>query len=357
MKVVNLQQGSPEWLSWRLGGVSASESAIILNRSPYMTPWRLWAEKTGKLPHEDLSKSPLIQRGKRKEDLARRYYEKLHGDDPLLPVCAVSDDLPFMRASFDGLDGKGIPVELKSPHPTTMLNIIEHNEESEAYKLYWVQVQHQMVVAHSSCGVLCFYCDETEGFPPEAVDPETGVAWKIYHIDRDNDFIDNELIPACREFNDRVINGKPPAKDPERDNYVPEPEDFSNWEQHAEQWLQAFKKIERLKKQIAEHTLKQSEASKPLLSMMGDFAHAEACGVHITRFNKAGPANYRAIVEEHLQLTDAEIEKYRPESKPQVRITAVDKGETERVTKARKAAVIHDAKALEPTASESLYNW
>ena len=45
MNVINVSQRSDEWRLWRSQGVSASEAAIIMNRSPYKTPWRLWAEK------------------------------------------------------------------------------------------------------------------------------------------------------------------------------------------------------------------------------------------------------------------------------------------------------------------------
>lgn len=47
MKIVDLTQRSPEWLRWRAQGVTASEAAVVLDRSPYKTPWRLWAERTG----------------------------------------------------------------------------------------------------------------------------------------------------------------------------------------------------------------------------------------------------------------------------------------------------------------------
>ena len=41
MKIVDVTQRSPEWLRWRARGVTASEAAIVLGRSPYKTPWRL----------------------------------------------------------------------------------------------------------------------------------------------------------------------------------------------------------------------------------------------------------------------------------------------------------------------------
>ena len=72
MKVVNLSQRSPEWLAWRSQGVTASEAAAIVGRSPYKTLWRLWAEKTGLCEPDDLSANPFVQRGLQCEDQVRR---------------------------------------------------------------------------------------------------------------------------------------------------------------------------------------------------------------------------------------------------------------------------------------------
>ena len=43
MKIIDVAQRTPEWDRWRAQGITASESAVILGRSPYKTLWRLWA--------------------------------------------------------------------------------------------------------------------------------------------------------------------------------------------------------------------------------------------------------------------------------------------------------------------------
>ncbi len=63
MKIVNLSQREEDWLDWRRQGVTATDAAILLNRSPYKTRWRLWAEKTGYAREVDLSLNPLVRRG------------------------------------------------------------------------------------------------------------------------------------------------------------------------------------------------------------------------------------------------------------------------------------------------------
>ncbi len=47
MRITDVIQRTPQWQHWRARGVTASEAAIILGHSPYKTPWRLWAERTG----------------------------------------------------------------------------------------------------------------------------------------------------------------------------------------------------------------------------------------------------------------------------------------------------------------------
>ena len=69
MRVINLVQRTPEWLEWRALGISASEVAVILGRSPYKTPWRLWAEKTGLVrPETELSSDWFRNKGIAGED-------------------------------------------------------------------------------------------------------------------------------------------------------------------------------------------------------------------------------------------------------------------------------------------------
>lgn len=71
MKIVNLSQREEDWLDWRRQGVTATDAAILLNRSPYKTRWRLWAEKTGYAREVDLSLNPLVRRGIENEDAGK----------------------------------------------------------------------------------------------------------------------------------------------------------------------------------------------------------------------------------------------------------------------------------------------
>lgn len=71
MQFVELDQRTDAWFEWRKNGITASESPVIVGLSPYQTPWRLWAEKTGFMERPDLSKNPNVQRGVLLEDAVR----------------------------------------------------------------------------------------------------------------------------------------------------------------------------------------------------------------------------------------------------------------------------------------------
>lgn len=115
--------------------------------------------KTGLVLPEDLSNNPNVLRGIRLEPQARRAFENAHNDF-LLPLCAEADHNAIFRASFDGINDAGEPVELKCPCQSVFEDVQAHREQSEAYQLYWVQVQHQILVANSTRGWLVFYFED-----------------------------------------------------------------------------------------------------------------------------------------------------------------------------------------------------
>ena len=216
MNVINVSQRTPEWAAWRAGGVTASEAAVILGRSPYKTPWRLWAERTGVAAAEDLSAKPCVQRGIALEDQARQGFEDRHSTI-LLPLCVQSDEHPILRASLDGLSNEDEPVELKIPMDRTYQLVASQGEQSVAYQLYWVQLQFQILVTDAARGWLVF-------------DPcRAGTPALEFAIPRDETFLRTELIPACLQFWEAITKGKAPEPDPQRDLYLPVADELAQW--------------------------------------------------------------------------------------------------------------------------------
>src|SRR5260364_422585 len=141
MKIIDIAQRSNAWHVWRRRGVTASDAAVLLGRSPYKTLWRLWAEKTGIAVEEDV---------------ARQAFEARHGEI-LLPVCVEDEALPLMRASLDGHLANQAPVELKCPGSKVWEAVRAKGAESETFRLCYPQVQHQILVTGADDGYLVFW--------------------------------------------------------------------------------------------------------------------------------------------------------------------------------------------------------
>ena len=298
MLLVKLDQRTPEWFVWRRNGITASETPIILGLSPYKTPWRLWMEKTGKMQPEDLSRNPNVQRGVEMEDGVRKLFEE-ERLEIVEPACGICDEDTVFRASFDGLDSKGRPVEIKCPSRKVWDEVIANGEASDTYRLYAAQVQHQLLVAGADEGFLVFY---SEG------------EMMIFEIKRDEAFIQRIRIEG-RKFFESMQAGKPPEKDPERDLYVPESEeDVTRWVQAARLFLRHQKELDELEEKAAAVKCKLAELRPVFQYLMGDNALADFAGVEVRRSFVKGRIDYQKALEATAGKMDpAELEKFRSE--------------------------------------------
>jgi putative phage-type endonuclease len=310
MKTIDVIQRTPEWERWRAQGVTASEAAIVLGRSPYKTPWRLWAERTGIARAADLSANPQVRRGTALEDAARRAFEERHGT-LLLPLCGESDAHPVLRASFDGIADDGAPVELKVPAASTFAEVEARQTEAPAFRLYWPQVQHQLYVADADRGWLAFYGGPQRllGFP----------------VERDEAFLSEELVPACLQFWEAIAKRKEPPRDPARDLYVPVGKALDAWSMLAGEYRDLLREKTRLDALAKANKDALDCLETGLLAQMGEFLAAEAAGLKVTRFLQSGAIDYgRALKALVPDLDPAELETYRRQGSERVRITPLN---------------------------------
>lgn len=100
MKIHNLIQGSPEWLSYRAQHFNASDAPVMLGCSPYKTRADLLRElHTGLAAAVDDATQRVFDAGHRFEALARPLAEEIIGEE-LYPITGSEGRL---SASFDGL--------------------------------------------------------------------------------------------------------------------------------------------------------------------------------------------------------------------------------------------------------------
>ncbi len=192
MKIISLDQNSPEWLAWRMSGFGSSDAAAILGMSKFMTAYQLYLQKKGLAP--GFSGNAYTQAGHDVEDKARAVYEIAHGDfETFTPICLEHSKYDFMLASLDGYssDLKRI-LEIKYP-----------SEESHNLALsgsipehYMVQVQYQLTV-----------CDEAKHAHYWSFRESNGA---MVNIERDEKFINEILLPGVIAFKDLIDSNTPP---------------------------------------------------------------------------------------------------------------------------------------------------
>jgi putative phage-type endonuclease len=143
-----MEQGTPEWLSWRKGVIGASDAPTIMGENPWASPNRLLEEKLGL--HPEFTGNAATREGHQLEAFARRELDKRQ-TGKLRPTIVQHSDDPFLAASLDGIDA-------------TNRHIFEIKCGAKAYELtrktrtiptyYFAQLQHMLMV--TGLNSLCY---------------------------------------------------------------------------------------------------------------------------------------------------------------------------------------------------------
>ncbi len=147
MKIIECEQGTPEWYAARCGIPTASEfdklittqSKTSTQRTKYM--YRLAGERVCGVPEESYQ-SVAMQRGKEVEEEARRFYEFTSGVEVQRVGFCLSDCGRF-GASPDGLVGEDGQIEIKCP---TLAVHVGYLLEGKLPTDYFQQTQGQLFV-------------------------------------------------------------------------------------------------------------------------------------------------------------------------------------------------------------------
>ena len=147
---MSLEQGTSEWKRWRAAGIGASDAPVIMGENPWKSEDLLMHEKlTVKL---DSPTNLAMQRGTQLEPIALAHYcdkKKLDVE----PVCVQSTELPWMKASIDGINFENeIVVEIKCGD--SVYRKAAYNRTVPDY--YYGQLQH--ILAVTGFSTIDFWC-------------------------------------------------------------------------------------------------------------------------------------------------------------------------------------------------------
>jgi putative phage-type endonuclease len=140
LKIIDVEQGSPEWVALRKKKTTATDSAIIMNLNPWKSSLDLWREKKG-LKEPDPINEKMIK-GQRLEPIARQRICELSGIE-YKPLVALHDQRTWQMASFDGVsESRKSLVEIKCGG----VKLYEDCKKGMIPEYYECQVQHQLEI-------------------------------------------------------------------------------------------------------------------------------------------------------------------------------------------------------------------
>ena len=193
MKTLNVQQGSPEWLSLRTNHFTASEAPAMLGLSKYKSRDQLLREKATGLSEEvGAAKQRLFDAGHAAEEAARPIVEQMIGED-LFPATGTQDieGLPLL-ASFDGINMAG---DTCWENKLFRADLAQDIEAGEIDDLYWPQLEQQLLVS----GAERVYFTASDGTEERT----TGLWYASVPARR------QRLIAGWKQFSEDLANYKP----------------------------------------------------------------------------------------------------------------------------------------------------
>lgn len=186
--ILDVEQGSDEWLSIRKEKISATDVAAILGVSPWVTPLQLWKRKLGFESQQQQTQA--MRYGSELEPHVRNLVEaKLGLSFP--PCVALHGEASWRMASLDGYnDVTNTVLEIKCA------NAKDHEEAKKGNipAKYISQLQWQMMVMGAKLAYYASYNNDD---------------LVIVEVDFDNEYIAS-IMPKVAEFYKCVLEMQEP---------------------------------------------------------------------------------------------------------------------------------------------------
>lgn len=150
MKIIQLEQGSKEWLDFRKSHITGTDCSAILGKNPWTSPKKIWKQKLGLIEPDKVNKA--MEHGTFHEPIARDLLIKETGIQ-FEPIVAVHDTYEWAMSSLDGYCPiNNVICEIKCP-----VKIDGHQLawEQQIKEYYIAQIQHALWVTNAS---LCYFC-------------------------------------------------------------------------------------------------------------------------------------------------------------------------------------------------------
>lgn len=280
--IVQLTQGSPEWLAYRKNMRNASETAAVLGVSPWQTPYQLWLLKTGRA---ETKTTAAMQRGTDMEPAARAAYEAETGN--IMQPLVLQQGL--YSASLDGMDLDGqLILEIKCPYKGEASALWNEAVVGVVPEHYRLQVMHQLMVSGAEIAHLYVF-DGTRGL--------------LLPIERDEDTM-QRIRDGWDQFQVFMDSDSPP---PLTDADTVIRSDVA-WTVAARAFSEAKAAVDSADAVLAQ--------AREVLVALAQHPKEQGAGVSVTRYWKTGAIDYKRVPA----LQGLDLSGYRGKSREEVRV-------------------------------------
>jgi len=187
--------GLEEWLALRDGYIGGSEAGAVVGLNHFISPWSLWAEKTGAIQRFEGNLATEV--GTYLEDFVAKKFERETGKKvKRCNFSIVNDKYPWAIANIDReVVGENAGLEIKTTSELNMRNF----KTGEYPEQYYAQCVHYLAVTGKARWYLAVLIGNRD--------------FRVFEIERDEAEI-QALMDAEQAFwNDYVKTGTPPPAD------------------------------------------------------------------------------------------------------------------------------------------------
>lgn len=268
-----IKQNTPEWLAMRKNKIGASDAPILMEVSPWKTPYQLWEEKLGLSKQKD--QNFAMRRGHSLEPKALQAYNDYTGNF-CAPEVVFHQERKYMMSSLDGLSlDRSMVVEIKCPGK----NDHDIAANGDIPEKYYPQLQHQL--ATIGLNELHYFSYSENGY-------------HLIEVPRDEKYIEN-LYKIEEAFWNNLKTFESPAL---TDRDYKEKND-PVWEEHAKNWVSVNSQIKELK-------FKEKECRDLLINLSED-RNCCGAGIKLQKILRKGSVDYKSVPV----LEGIDLEQYR----------------------------------------------
>ena len=143
-KISTVNMSQEEWEASRMNSIGGSDAATVLGLNPWKSPYSLWAEKSGAVKPEDVSRKEAVRLGHVLEPyVAQRFSEETGKKVRRENYILKNEDYPWAHANVDRMViGERAGLECKT---TSELNLKKFRD-GEYPANYYCQCMHYMAV-------------------------------------------------------------------------------------------------------------------------------------------------------------------------------------------------------------------